>query len=369
MENENIEKHYKYFLAKNQSRMNGFFRRILWYSCLVGPAIAGGVFCGVFPGISYGACISIFLITLAFALGHTFLYRHNPESSVIKYLGLCGALVTIFIMSVCHIDVYLCYFFVPMTSLLYCSRRTFVSMSILSFIVLLLGNWEIAKYSSDIYDDVIASSYFFDMAGGQVIEFLLMFLAGFSINKLMVDHLRTMFCDELAISKSEHLAYTDSLTGLWNRRYMERAFEKFVVVQRNVGSLIVVDLDNMKSVNDTYGHLEGDRALRIIGGILCDVFGKSASSTICRFGGDEFVILLPGVETVAALSVSMSSLFAKVEDSISKDEKLSELSLSVGASFIDNLDMNYEMVFARADKAMYEVKNSGRNSYQIYNEV
>lgn len=178
-----------------------------------------------------------------------------------------------------------------------------------------------------------------------------------------------MYGDEIALSKSEHEAYTDALTGLWNRRYIEHAFEKYVVVQRNVGALLVVDLDHMKSINDTLGHLEGDFALKVMGDILRKTFGKSESSTICRFGGDEFVILLPGVQTVSALSLSMSQLFAYTEESFTNDPKLKDLTLSVGAAFINELDMDYEMVFSRADKALYEVKNSGRNSFQIYSET
>jgi len=348
--------------------MNGFFRRILWYSCFVGPAIAVGVLCEAFPGVSYGACLKTFLITLAFALGHTILYRFKPESHLIKYLGLFGALVTIFIMSVSHIDIYLCYFFVPMTSLLYCSRKTYVMMGVASYVVMLFGNWRFAGYLSGMIDDIDTMSFFINVAGGQTIEFLLMFLSGFFINKLMVHHLQTMYCDEVAISKSEHEAYTDPLTGLWNRRYIEKAFEKFVVVQRNVGALLVLDIDNMKRINDTFGHLEGDCALKTMADILRKTFGKSAASAICRFGGDEFVVLLPGIQSNSALCLSLSQLFASSEDAFSRDAKLNELAISVGAAFINDLDMNYEMVFARADKALYQVKNSGRNSYQIYNE-
>lgn len=369
MENAAFENHFKYFLGKNERRMNGLFRRILWYCCFVGPAIAVGVLCDAFPDVSLGASLQTLLISLAFAIGHSILYKFKPESDLIKYLGLVGLLITIFTMCVDHIGIYLSYFFVPLTALLYCDRKTYLIMSVLSYIVLLTSNWQIAEYSANLRNDIDAVNWFVGIVGGQTIEFLLMFASGFIINKLMVDHLQTMYCDEIAISKSEHEAYTDHLTGLWNRRYLERAFEKHVVVQRNIGALLIVDLDNMKSVNDTFGHLEGDNSLKILTGILREVFGKSVGATICRFGGDEFVVLLPGVQTVSALSLCMSQLFAKSEESFSKNEKLKPLTVSVGASFINELDMNYEMVFDRADKALYEVKNSGKNSFQIYSET
>lgn len=369
MENEAFENHFKYFLGKNERRMNGLFRRILWYCCLVGPAIAVGVLCDAFPDVTLGASIQTLLISLAFAIGHTVLYKFKPESTLIKYLGLVGLLITIFTMCVDHIGIYLSYFFVPLTALLYCSRKTYVIMSVLSYIVLLTSNWQIAEYSASLRNDIEAVPWFIGIVGGQTIEFLLMFASGFVINKLMVNHLQTMYCDEIAISKSEHEAFSDVLTGLWNRRYIERAFEKYVVVQRNVGALVIVDLDHMKAVNDTHGHLEGDRALKIVGTILRKTFDKSVGATVCRFGGDEFVVLLPGIQTVSALSLCMSQLFSYTEEAFSKDSKLNTLAISVGAAFINDMDMDYEMVFERADKALYEVKNSGRNSFHIYSEA
>ncbi len=369
MEKDVFENHYSYFLAKNERRMNGLFGCLLWCCCLVGPVIAVGVVLEAFRDITLGACLQAFLIALAFAIGHTLLYKFKPESSLIKYLGLIGLFITIYTMCVDHIGIYLSYFFVPMTSLLYCSRKTYVTMSILGYIVLLTSNWQIAEYMAGLRIDVDTVPWYIGVVGGQTIEFLIMFASGFIINKLMIRHLHTMYGDEIALSKSEHEAYTDALTGLWNRRYIEHAFEKYVVVQRNVGALLVVDLDHMKSINDTLGHLEGDFALRVMGDLLRKTFSKSESSTICRFGGDEFVILLPGVQTVSALSLSMSQLFAYTEESFTNDPKLKDLTLSVGAAFINELDMDYEMVFSRADKALYEVKNSGRNSFQIYSET
>lgn len=369
MGNEIFENHFKYFLAKNERRMNGLFGHLLWYCCLVGPIIAVGVILEAFRDITLGACLQAFLIALAFAIGHTLLYKFKPESSLIKYLGLIGLFITIYTMCVDHIGIYLSYFFVPMTSLLYCSRKTYVTMSILGYIVLLTSNWQIAEYMAGLRTDVDAVPWYIGVVGGETIEFLIMFASGFIINKLMIRHLQTMYGDEIALSRKEHEAYTDVLTGLWNRRYIEHAFEKYVVVQRNAGAMLVVDLDHMKSINDKLGHLEGDRALKLLGDILRKSFSKSASATICRFGGDEFVVLLPGVQASSELCLYMSQLFAYTEEYFYKDPKFKALTLSVGAAFINDSDMNYESVFERADKALYQVKNSGKNSYQIYNET
>jgi len=349
--------------------MNGIFCRILWYSCFVAPAIAVGVFCEAFPDVTYVACLQALLVSLVFAIGHTVLYKLKPESPIIKYIGLVGALITIYIMCVGHMDISLCYFFVPMTSLLYCKRRTFVVMSVLGFLMLLFGNWQIAEFEAGFLKNPDATDWFISRVGGMSIEFLVMFTSGFFINKAMTKHLKTMYSNEVNINKSEQTSYTDQLTGLWNRRYMEQAFEKFMVVQHNAGAMIVVDMDHMKIVNDSYGHLEGDRALKLFASILQKTFNKSEAATICRFGGDEFVVLLPNVQSVTDLTLCISHLISNTDEAFCNDDKLNCINISVGAAFAQDLDMNYQALFDRADKALYDVKKTGRNSYQIYTEL
>lgn len=366
MGNEIFEKHYEHFLAKNERRMNGTFCKILWYCCLVGPIIAFGVFCEAFPDVTYSACIQTLIVSLAFAIGHTILYKRKPESLLIKYIGLIGTLLTIYIMCINHIGIYLSYFFVPMTSLLYCNRKTFMLICSLSYVVLLGSNWQISEYTSNLRTDVDQIEWFTSIVGGQTIEFLIMFLSGFFIIKLMEEHLQTMYCNEIAISKTEIAAYTDDLTGLWNRRYLERAFDKYFVVKQNRGALLIVDLDFFKDVNDKYGHLEGDRALKTFSGILHNAFANSNALTLCRYGGDEFVVLLPGVETFTDLSTKISNLISNSEATLGSDEHLNKITLSIGAAFIKDDDSDFLEVFDRADQSLLQVKRDGRNSFQVY---
>lgn len=368
MGNDLFENHFQYFIAQNERRMNGIFCRILCYCCLVGPAIAVGVFFGAFPEVTFGACLQTLLVALAFAVGHIVLYKFKPESPVIKFIGLFGTLITIYTMCVENIGIYLSYFFVPMISLLYCSRKTFVTMCIAGYVVLLASNWQIAEYSAGLRTDIETVPWFIGRVGGETIEFLIMFAAGWIINGIMVGHLRLMYDNEVTLGKTEREAYSDQLTGLWNRRYMDRAFDKYVVVQHNAGALLVVDMDHMKFVNDSYGHLEGDRALKLFANVLRKTFNKSENATVCRFGGDEFVILLHNVQSVSDLTLCISHLMSATDEVFCNDEKLNAINISVGAAFTNELDMNYQAVFERADKALYDVKKSGRNSYQIYTE-
>lgn len=368
MGNDVFENHYDYFLAKNERLMNGVFGKILWYCCLVGPAIAVGVFFRAFPEVTYFACLQTFLVVLAFALGHTVLYKFKPESHFIKFIGLFGILITVYTMCINKIGIYLTYFSVPLISLLYCSRRTYVFMSVLTYLMLVVSNWQISEYAAGLRPDIERLPWFIGRVGGETIEFFVMFGCGMFLNKIMTKHLQTMYVGEVSLNKTEREAFSDLLTGLWNRRYLDRAFDKYAVVQRNAGAFLVADLDHLKLVNDTYGHLEGDRAIRLFADVLRKSFEKSPWATICRFGGDEFVVLLPHVQTVSDLTLCISQLIANSDETFCNDENLNLVAVSVGAAFINESDMNYQSVFERADKALYEVKKNGRNSFQIYTE-
>lgn len=357
--------HFEYFLRKRERRVNRFFGYVLWFCCLVGPAIAIGVVLGAFPEISLYSCLQSFLTALAFAIGHTVLYKKLPESTIIKYIGLLGSLSTIYAMCIDHCGIYLSYFFIPMTSLLYCRRRTFLTVCGASYLVLLLCNWQISDYMAGLRTDIEPIPWFIGIVGGETIEFLVMMMSGLFINKVMQECLHTMYSNELTISKKEIELYTDSLTGLWNRNYMEKAFDKYIVVQKNLGAMMVVDLDFFKKINDDYGHLEGDKILKLLCNTLKDTF-ISDNIAICRFGGDEFVILLPNVQSFSELSLSISKLFAKADELFMSDSKYNFLSLSVGAAFVKEDEVNFEKVFDRADKALLQVKRSGRNAFQIY---
>lgn len=359
--------HFEYFLNIHEKRVNRFFGYVLWICCLVGPAIALGVLLGAFPDVTLQSCLQTLLIALAFAVGHTILCKKLPDSPVIKYIGLLGTLCTIYTMCVDHIGIYLSYFFVPMTSLLYCRRRTFLTMCGASYLVLLLCNWQISDYMAGLRTDIDAVPWFIGIVGGETIEFLVMMMSGLFINKVTQEYLHTMYSNELTINKKDIELYTDALTGLWNRNYMEKAFDKYIVVQKNLGAMMVVDLDFFKKINDDYGHLEGDKILKLLCGTLKDTF-FSDNIAICRFGGDEFVILLPNVQSFSELSLSISKLFSKADELFMSDPKYNILSLSVGAAFVKEHEVNFEKVFDRADKALLQVKRSGRNAFQIYTE-
>ncbi len=153
------------------------------------------------------------------------------------------------------------------------------------------------------------------------------------------------------------LSIKDELTGLYNRRgFLTLAEQELKRAQRKGTEVLLIfgDLDNMKGINDTLGHKEGDQALKDISRILIETFRES--DIIARLGGDEFVVLaMNGFETSAEIMISR---FKKVLDDHNRQTKNSyTLSMSLGLAFFDPQNpCSIEVLLAEADKLMYENK-------------
>ncbi|BDP44041.1 hypothetical protein DAETH_40100 (plasmid) [Deinococcus aetherius] len=164
----------------------------------------------------------------------------------------------------------------------------------------------------------------------------------------------------------EHLAHHDPLTGLPNRRALTARLEEAVRRAREAGgrvALLFVDLDGFKHINDTLGHPAGDAALREIAARLRD--HAPAGAGVARLSGDEFAVVLPGLDAGAALAVGRGLL-----DALTAPLALPGAGVSVGASvgvsvWPDDAQGAGELL-RRADDAMYHVKLRGKNGVQLF---
>ena len=171
------------------------------------------------------------------------------------------------------------------------------------------------------------------------------------------DHLRNR------IEQSVEQAITDPLTGLNNRRYMESHVSKLMDEARSQGrslSVLVADIDYFKAVNDTYGHDAGDNVLR-------DFAARFRRNTrgidlACRYGGEEFVIIMPDTELPRAYQVGerLRSCIAAEPFQVNADTQL-RVTASVGVASLEHPDDTLATIFKRADVALYNAKRSGRN--------
>ncbi len=149
----------------------------------------------------------------------------------------------------------------------------------------------------------------------------------------------------------ERLVITDDLTGLFNRRYFYRKIEEEMVrAKRQNGklTLILFDLDHFKKYNDTFGHLEGDRALKEVGKITLFSIREKVDSG-CRYGGDEFAVILPGADVKHADTVA-----ERIRKSL-KEKKMGDIDISAGIVEYD-CESSVERFIKTADDALYEAK-------------
>jgi diguanylate cyclase (GGDEF)-like protein len=164
-------------------------------------------------------------------------------------------------------------------------------------------------------------------------------------------------------------ASQDSLTGLKNRRRFEEDLRTELARShryQSPGALLMLDLDRFKRVNDTLGHAAGDRLLAEIAEIL--VSRARETDVVARLGGDEFAIVLPrcGLEEAEEIAAEIA---LSIRERVRSEPDAPPITASIGvAPFGTGLRLSYETVLARADAAMYEAKEDGRDSVRIFSD-
>jgi diguanylate cyclase (GGDEF)-like protein len=167
------------------------------------------------------------------------------------------------------------------------------------------------------------------------------------------------------------LAITDPLTGLYNRRYFERAMKDELALALRHGDkhcVLLIDIDNFKNINDTYGHLEGDRVLQKFADTLKEQL--RAADILSRMGGEEFVVLCKRVQQSNALSIA-EKFRKKIEAmTIEIGADTVRITASIGVAVLPKgPDDTIEEILGEADEALYYCKRAGRNRSALFNEL
>ncbi|PCJ35216.1 MAG: hypothetical protein COA75_11335 [Cellvibrionales bacterium] len=167
------------------------------------------------------------------------------------------------------------------------------------------------------------------------------------------------------LMEKQQVLALDPLTGVANRGGFDKRFDEELARSQRIGfplSLLLIDIDKFKYVNDTFGHKAGDRVLQTIAKLMA---GRVRDTDfIARYGGDEFVLLLPGTSAEDAKSVAQGFCDAVKRCGFHSHGQSVDVSLSIGIAQLREGDTG-EILFERADAAMYEVKNNGRDGCVI----
>lgn len=190
----------------------------------------------------------------------------------------------------------------------------------------------------------------------------------FQLSVVLIIILIMVFGIQKWISRQIYFARHDNLTGLKNRRAFEEFFIQEVKKDKKLTALIFIDLDNFKSVNDTYGHLRGDGLLQLVAKTLKKTVGEP--NEVFRLGGDEFAIIL--VETSQQeINEKVKEIDENIQTAIREEPDLEGLNLkaSIGVSIAPIDGIYLETLFEKADKAMYHAKEKERQKIIIYEDV
>ena len=185
--------------------------------------------------------------------------------------------------------------------------------------------------------------------------------------KMLQDELREKNHQlEAVLLKMEALAITDSLTGLFNRRYFESEIDReFKKTQRygHPTSCLMIDIDHFKEINDEYGHSIGDQTLKEISLAIKNCLREI--DVLGRWGGEEFVVLLPQADKEGAFKAASRILSSVAACQLSSCPK--QVTISIGlASIPDHSIDNSEKLIDASDQALYKAKAKGRNRIEVY---
>jgi len=172
--------------------------------------------------------------------------------------------------------------------------------------------------------------------------------------------------------RSDHvnyLAHHDHLTGLANRTLLYERLRQVILRARGPeqkSAVLLIDIDHFKQINDTLGHAQGDLLLATVGQRL--LASVRESDTVARMGGDEFVIVMPEFRSMQDVESCGNQIVRNASRPIEIGDRKISLTLSVGVSVFPENGYTAEDLLRKADAAMYAVKDSGRNSFCVFDQ-
>ncbi len=161
----------------------------------------------------------------------------------------------------------------------------------------------------------------------------------------------------------EEKAEIDHLTSIMNRGAGEKAIVS-LLNKNQIASFLILDIDNFKTFNDTYGHDLGDKVLKKVAQELRILF--DSKDIVCRMGGDEFVVFSLQYADQKSLETAIHKLQKNLESALINSEKL-DIKISIGGVICDKANCTFKQVYNISDTNLYKIKNSGKNNYRISN--
>lgn len=195
---------YNDFLHNNRIKVNKYLNRALWFFVLTGPAIASGIKGGIFTDISYRTCIYISLTVIILSVIHLALFLKFPAKTFTCVFALTALNILICYMSYAHVSIYITWFLVPLLSLLFCDKYLHLYATVMNYILMLTATWFSAPYEATLRNGYESTkAYFSDIISGFTIEYIIMFIASYTISKLILEYFKGLFDQYKEISEKD----------------------------------------------------------------------------------------------------------------------------------------------------------------------
>lgn len=187
---------------------------------------------------------------------------------------------------------------------------------------------------------------------------------------LELEELRRSLADRLEkktqeVSDIKAKSRQDALTGLWNRAHTEETVNK-MIAEGVSGALMMIDMDNFKAINDNYGHIAGDRTLKMFADTLRKY--SAEGDVLCRIGGDEFVVFVKDITSKSELGNRASDIITDLCYKLEQCKFETNSSVSIGIAQTPEDGTEFNKIYNAADKALYYVKQNGKNSYHFFSD-
>lgn len=184
----------------------------------------------------------------------------------------------------------------------------------------------------------------------------------------ITENYMTTLASRQEIERLSRDSMIDHLTCVYNRKGYENEVNHYLKYcsDDTVAAFLLIDLDNFKSLNDELGHQIGDEALKDVARILKKSF--RSTDIVCRLGGDEFVVLLKDIDSISGMDSSIKKLINSLNLLYKREGKEVKISASIGVSIFPKDGHTIDELYCHADKAMYDVKKSSKNSYMVYSK-
>lgn len=169
---------------------------------------------------------------------------------------------------------------------------------------------------------------------------------------------------EMQLEDKTKKSLTDVLTGLNNREYLQKKMQE-LLDNGHVGTLFMIDLDNFKTINDTYGHIVGDKILQYFSGVLINHARKG--DIVCRLAGDEFVLFYTDLTDRDVIAERAEGIIRSFAEKTGALGYAGIVSVSIGIRITTGKE-SFQEIYGKADKSLYFVKNNGKNAYYFYDD-